>query len=163
AIVKSYRDLDAVFDLDLLPRVPIRIRRRCQAVEFSEVFSQEWEEPDPDCEEVARTFHAELESSADAQQPWAAGYASYQPIRNVLAAHATGTSFCVLLDQRRLDLIEAWFEIMRAVRMADLRTRLKVLTWQELVPQMREDLRRFLDLKYGIVGPGCVPSSLEDE
>jgi hypothetical protein len=31
-------------------------------------------------------------------------YASYQLIRNVLATHALGLSFCVLLDARRPDL-----------------------------------------------------------
>jgi hypothetical protein len=161
AIVESYRDLSVVFELDLLPRVPIRIGRRRQAVEFAEDFTQEWEVPHPDAEEVSRAFHAELESSADIEQPWAPGYASYQLIRNVLAAHAGGTSFCVTLDQRRPDLVEAWFQIMRAVKEADLRTRCKVLTWQELVPLLPDDLREFLDLKYGIVASGVAPSPLD--
>ena len=34
---------------------------------------------------------------------------SYQLIRGVLAAHATGGSFCVLCDARRPDLIENWY------------------------------------------------------
>jgi len=59
-------------------------------------------------------------------------YVSYQLIRNVLAAHATGLSFCVMVDARRQDLIEAWYRVMRCVRDAELRTRCKVLTWQEL-------------------------------
>ncbi|MFY9747400.1 MAG: hypothetical protein WAK25_14025, partial [Acidobacteriaceae bacterium] len=48
---------------------------------------------------------------------------SYQLIRCVLAAHASGGSFLVLCDGRRGDLIEQWFEVMRAVRDAALRTR----------------------------------------
>jgi len=48
-------------------------------------------------------------------------YASYQLIRNVLAAHALGLSFCVILDSRPPDLIEAWYAIMRCVRDSELR------------------------------------------
>lgn len=156
-LVESYRDLDQIFERDLLPRVPIRIRRRREAIEFAEEFTQEWEAPHQDSEAVARAFQAGIESRADAEQPWAPGYVSYQLIRNVLAAHASGSSFCVILDQRRPDLIEAWFEVMRAIRTFDLSTRSKVLTWQELVPLLPQSLREFLDLKYGIVAPGSVP------
>jgi len=85
-------------------------------------------------------------------------YVSYQLIRNVLAAHHLGISFCVLLDARRPDLIEAWFAVMRCVRIADLRTRCKVLTWQELAEVLPPALRPFLDQKYGIVPPGRTPS-----
>jgi hypothetical protein len=161
-LVEAYRDLTAVFDPDLLPRVAIRIRRRRAAVEFTEAFTQEWEEPTENAEEVARAFHAEIETQADADQPWAPGYAGYQLIRNVLAAHATGSSFCVILDQRRPDLLEAWFDVMRAVRTSAMRTRCKVLTWQELVPLLPQGLCEFLDHKYGIVAPGSVPSPVPE-
>jgi hypothetical protein len=87
-------------------------------------------------------------------------YVSYQLIRNVLAAHALGLAFCVLLDARRPDLIEAWYAVMKCVRIPDLRTRCKVLTWQELSEAVPPDLQQFLDLKYGIVPPGCNPSQL---
>jgi hypothetical protein len=79
-------------------------------------------------------------------------YVSYQLIRNVLAAHATGCSFCVLLDARRHDLREAWYQVMKCVRRpVPLRLRLKVLTWQELAEALPSELREFLDEKYGIV------------
>ena len=77
-------------------------------------------------------------------------HTSYQLIRGTLAAHATGKSFCVLLDARRPDLTEAWFRIMRAVRFADLRSRLKLLTWQELAATLPPELQIFLEAKYGI-------------
>ena len=77
-------------------------------------------------------------------------YASYQLIRNVLAAHAQGCSFCVVHDQRRLDLREAWFQVMAAVKHAEMRVRLKVLTWQELAVLLPLPLQAFLDRKYGI-------------
>jgi len=83
-------------------------------------------------------------------------YISYQLIRNVLAAHHLGLSFCVLLDARRPDLIEAWFAIVSCVQIADLRTKCKVLTWQELAEILPEELQRFLDQKYGIAPPGHI-------
>jgi hypothetical protein len=85
-------------------------------------------------------------------------FAGYQLIRNVLAAYCNGGSFCVLLDQRRPDLIEQWYAIMRCVRREELRVRCKVLTWQELGAVIPDRLRRFLDAKYGIVEPGQNPS-----
>lgn len=77
-------------------------------------------------------------------------YVSYQLIRNVLAAHASGVSFCVITDHRRPDLIEAWHAIMRCVRHTELRTRCKVLTWRELSPVLPPKLQKFLGEKYGI-------------
>lgn len=85
-------------------------------------------------------------------------YQSYQLIRNVLAAYANDCSFCVLLDQRRPDLLESWYAIMRAVRAGELQRRCKVLTWQELSALVPAELREFLDCKYGIVPPGCAAS-----
>jgi Restriction Endonuclease associating with ARP len=77
-------------------------------------------------------------------------YLCYQLIRNVLAAHLTGGRFCVLADERRPDLIEAWYCVMRCVKPFDLRLRCKVLTWQELAQVLPEPLRHFLAEKYGI-------------
>jgi hypothetical protein len=79
-------------------------------------------------------------------------YVSYQLLRNVLAAYALDLSFCVLLDARRPDLIEDWYAVMKCVRSADLRTRCKILTWQELSAALPTRLQRFLDMKYGIGG-----------
>jgi hypothetical protein len=77
-------------------------------------------------------------------------YVSYQLIRNVLAAHDSGLRFCVLLDARRPDLIEAWHQIQRAVRPADLRVRCQILTWQELSGALPRAVQAFLLDKYGI-------------
>jgi len=77
-------------------------------------------------------------------------YVSYQLLRNVLAAHALNLSFCVLLDARRQDLLEQWYRVMRCIRSTTLRTRCKVLTWQELSVCLPSALRRFLSVKYGI-------------
>jgi hypothetical protein len=72
---------------------------------------------------------------------------NYQLIRGVLAASATGGSFCVLCDARRPDLIEHWYSVMRAVRICVLRCRLQLLTWQELAVVIPPSLRKFLALK----------------
>jgi Restriction Endonuclease associating with ARP len=77
-------------------------------------------------------------------------FLSYQLIRNVLAAHASGCDFCVLSDARRPELIEAWYTVMKCVQPVDLRIRCKVLTWQELAPALPRALRLFLEGKYGI-------------
>ena len=79
-----------------------------------------------------------------------ANYLGYQLIRNVLAAYANDSSFCVLHDARRPDLREMWFAVMRAVKVHELRLRSKVLTYQELATVLPQDLQEFLDEKYGI-------------
>jgi hypothetical protein len=84
-------------------------------------------------------------------------YEGYQLIRNVLAAHALNSSFCVMTDARRPDLIEFWYSVMRSVRVADLRLRCKVLTWQELSPVLPDDLNDFLGEKYGICSGPVTP------
>ena len=74
----------------------------------------------------------------------------YQLIRGILAAGYTGGSFCLLCDARRQDLIESWYFVVRAVRDCTLRCRLRLLTWQNLTPNLPKTLCRFLDAKYGI-------------
>jgi hypothetical protein len=82
----------------------------------------------------------------------ATGFKSYQLIRGVLAAAYLERGFVVLCDGRRRDLVEAWFQIMRAVRQCDLRNRLSLLTWQELAAALPRALQLFLAEKYGIAG-----------
>lgn len=78
-------------------------------------------------------------------------YLSYQLLRNVLAAHALQCSFCVLIDARRPDLAEAWYAVMKCVNPVELRTRLRISTWQEVAQPAPPKLRAFLAAKYGIV------------
>jgi hypothetical protein len=167
AVVEAYRDFDAVFDRELLPRVELATKRLREATEFPENYSQEFEE----ASESVRTESQELPASTRLTAPMAetgsameveCAYAGYQLIRNVLAAHAQGCSFCVIHDERRPDLREAWFEVMAAVKSAGMRVRLKVLTWQELSALLPEGLQEFLDQKYGIVAPGMVASPAGD-
>ena len=147
---------DRIGSRDLLPRIQLPPRRWRSQAEFPEDFSQENESliaPDADSlPEAPPRF-----TLADAG---AAGYASYQLIRNVLAAYATESSFCVVHDARRPDLREEWFRVMSAVKDAEMRVRLKVITWQELAALLPDDLQNFLDLKYGITAPERTPASL---
>src|ERR1035438_7408135 len=161
-VVEGYRDFDAVFERDLLPRVELRTARRRTAIEFAEEFTQEWEPAAEDNGAAAQAFQAEIVERARELEPVEAGYASYQLIRNVLAAYAEGCSFCVIHDERRPDLREAWFEVMAAVKSAEMRTRCKVITWQEMAAPLPEDLQEFLDLKYGIVRAGRESSFQRD-
>lgn len=166
-VVERYRDFDEVFDRDLLPRVQLVTKRRKEATEFPEDYSQEVEEILPGESDSARAGSFEFAflerrvaiSSITQDET---GYAGYQLIRNVLAAYAQGCSFCVIHDERRPDLREAWFEVLAAVRSAEMRTRLKVLTWQELAEMLPDELQDFLDRKYGIVAPGRVASFVGD-
>jgi hypothetical protein len=158
AVVEAYRDFDAVFDLELLPRVELATKRKREATEFPEDYSQEFEE-------AGKSVRTDLPASArppatvdkiSSAEGTESAYAGYQLIRNVLAAYAQGCSFCVIHDEHRPDLREAWFEVMAAVKSSEMRVRLKVLTWQELAALLPEGLQEFLDRKYGIVAPGRV-------
>jgi hypothetical protein len=168
-IVEAYRDFDEVFDRELLPRVELIFARRKEAAEFPEAYSQEFESV------IDTTIPAETLNELQALSPSALaaeefnlnrarepGYASYQLIRNALAAYASDCSFCVLHDARRPDLREEWFQVLAAVKSAVMRVRLKVLTWQELAAYLPDELQSFLDLKYGIVAPGKIPSPVEE-
>jgi hypothetical protein len=167
ALVEAYRDFDVVFDQELLPRVELFTARRKEPVEFPEDYSQEFESVVDTTlpSSILNEFQA-LSASALAAEEFNSnraavlGYASYQLIRNVLAAYVTGCSFCVIHDERRPDLREEWFQVMAAVKSAEMRVRMKVLTWQELVAHLPDDLQEFLDLKYGIVAPGKMASPI---
>ena len=151
-VVEAYRDFDEVFDREMLPRVEIPVGRRKVETEFPEDYSQQEVFGDVECRRELITLPRDS----------VRGYESYQLIRNVLAAYAQGTSFCVIHDERRPDLREAWFQVMSAVKSAEMRVRLKVLTWQELAADLPEELQIFLDVKYGIVAPDRVASPLLD-
>ena len=80
------------------------------------------------------------------------GVQSYQLIRGVMAAWASGERYCVLCDGRRPDLMDAWFAVMSAVRSFEVRGRLRLVTWQEVARVVPGPLRAFLGQKYGIAG-----------
>ena len=183
-VVEGYRDFDVVFERELLPRVELAVKRRREATEFPEDYSQEFEgagevdgmilsgaEARPSLVDLTYGLKPVPFSEPGSSVPFTgashsvggeAGYAGYQLIRNVLAAYAEGCSFCVVHDERRPDLREAWFQVMLAVKSAEMRVRLKVMTWQELAGSLPEGLRGFLDWKYGIVRAGRVASPVKE-
>jgi hypothetical protein len=77
-------------------------------------------------------------------------YKSYQLIRNVLAAHANDVGSCVLIDERRPDLRALWLEVVGCIRIPKLRNRCSLRTWQQLASAAPDDLRQYLQQKYGI-------------
>lgn len=78
-------------------------------------------------------------------------YLHYQLIRGVLAAFAEEDArYCVLCDARRPDLVDAWFTVASAVKLASLRSRLQLATWQEISATLPKSLRLWLAEKYGI-------------
>jgi hypothetical protein len=77
---------------------------------------------------------------------------AWQLVRGALAAHARGASFAVICDARRPYLMEAWFRIVSAVTDCSLRTRLGLVTWQEIAAHVPPRVQRFLAEKYGIEG-----------
>ena len=87
----------------------------------------------------------------EALEVGARGVVGYQLVRGVLAAEAAGAGFCVMCDGRRRDLVEEWYGVMRAVRSCEVRSRLRLVTWQEIAGAVPEGLRGFLGEKYGIV------------
>ena len=168
-IVEAYRDFEEVFDRESLPRIELVTARRKEPAEFPEAFSQEFESVIDTTLPIAALNELQARSSSvlaadafNANRTSESGYASYQLIRNVLAAYAAGCSFCVLHDERRPDLREEWYHVLAAVRSADLRVRLKVLTWQELAAMLPDELQEFLDLKYGIAAPGTAASPVHE-
>ncbi len=74
----------------------------------------------------------------------------YQVVRGLLAAMQHERRYLVLLDERRADLQEICFRVLRAVREAEARTRFRLLSWQELAGALPPKLQAFLDEKYGI-------------
>ncbi len=81
----------------------------------------------------------------------AESYLHYQLIRGVLSAWAEqGIRYCVICDARRPDLIDAWFTVARAVKLASLRSRLQLVTWQEIAATLPKTMKAWLAEKYGI-------------
>lgn len=78
------------------------------------------------------------------------GYNGYQIIRNVLAADQYGCRFLLICDERRPDLVQNWWLVVRAIKDVELRSRLSFLTWQQVATVCPRDVENFLCAKYGI-------------
>ena len=69
-------------------------------------------------------------------------------VRNVLAACKYDYIFTVLLDCSRVDLIREIFDVIKAVRNADLRKNIGFVTWQELTNVCGKELKDYITVKY---------------
>ena len=78
----------------------------------------------------------------------------------MLAAHASDSSFCVIHDERRPDLREEWFQVMAAVKSADIARAPESPYLAGVGRISSRALQEFLDVKYGIVAPGKTPSPI---
>jgi hypothetical protein len=83
--------------------------------------------------------------------PWGPrGLQGYQLVRGVLAAQQSGRRFLLLCDGRRADLQEMWFRVLRAVRNCEVRSRMALLSWQELAGALPKTVQRWMAEKYGL-------------
>jgi hypothetical protein len=86
-------------------------------------------------------------------------FASYQLIRNVLAAHQQDRRLVLLCDSRRPDLIQHWERIRERIRDSDLQARCGQISWQQIAARVPAPLQKFLENKYGIEPDGSWPIS----
>ncbi len=100
-LMDRYREFEAVFDVDRLPRA--RAQFRC-----------------------------------------------YQLLRGVLAAQHHAARFAVFCDARRPDLQHDWSVVLSCVHAGELRSRMLLITWQEITACLSRPLQQFLGEKYGI-------------
>lgn len=75
---------------------------------------------------------------------------NYQVIRNLLAAIQCERRHLLFCDERRPDLVRAYFQTVGCLREGSNRKRCGVIFWQEIARVCGRDLREFLALRYGI-------------
>lgn len=103
---------------------------------------------------VLRYLHVDAVFDPDALSWGPRGLAGYQLVRGALAAFHSEGRYMLLWDQRRVDLREQWFGVLKAIRSSELRSRMVLLSWQELTACLPGALRHFLSSRYGIVAVG---------
>jgi len=79
-------------------------------------------------------------------------FRSYQLLRGVMATQASDARFAVLIDARRPDLQRQYFAVLAAIRYSHVRSRMMLVTWQEIAAAVPASLQQFLARKYGIFG-----------
>lgn len=79
-------------------------------------------------------------------------YDDYQVIRNVLAAFHYKARCVLLYDARRPDLCKRWLKVVAAIKDEQLRCRCGVILWQRIAAVVCDELRLFMNEKYGIHG-----------
>jgi restriction endonuclease-like protein len=74
----------------------------------------------------------------------------YQLVRNVLAAKHHQARLVVLVDQRRPDLLQEWWQVHASIIDSSLRARCGFRTWQQVAAASPRQLQVFLESKYGV-------------
>jgi hypothetical protein len=79
-------------------------------------------------------------------------YDNYQLIRNILAAYQHHAKFILICDMRRPDLARSFYQTIRCIKdeFIDLRMNCEIIYWQDLAKAVGDDLKDFLNDKYGI-------------
>ena len=74
----------------------------------------------------------------------------YQIIRNILAAYQCNKSHRLICDIRRGDLVREYYKIVNAIKIDELKLKMGVLFWQEIIRSCGANLKNFIKTKYGI-------------
>lgn len=79
-------------------------------------------------------------------------YSNYQLIRNILAAYQYNCRFVLICDNRRPELVESFNKTIECIKdeFMDLKTKSKIIYWQEIAKVCGIELQQFLKVKYGI-------------
>jgi len=77
-------------------------------------------------------------------------FENYQVIRNLLASIQIGKRHLLLCDERRPDLVRAYFETVGCLRDQKHRKDCGVVFWQEIARVCGKDLSAYLAARYGI-------------
>lgn len=77
-------------------------------------------------------------------------YKNYQLIRNILAANQYKFQFILICDKRRPDLVESFNQTVNCIKDDQLKSRCKIIYWQDLTKVVGDELKSFLKEKYGI-------------
>jgi len=78
-------------------------------------------------------------------------FQNYQVIRNLLASIQRGKRHLLLCDERRPDLVRAYFETVVCLRDEKHRRNCGVVFWQEIARVCGKDLSTYLAARYGIL------------
>lgn len=79
-------------------------------------------------------------------------YENYQLIRNILAANQHNAQFILICDMRRPDLVESYHQTLTCIKdeYLELKNNCKIIYWQDLAQVVGDELKVFLNEKYGI-------------
>jgi len=71
-------------------------------------------------------------------------YENFRTIRNLLSAYQYGKRHILLCDDRRSDLVNAYFATVAAIKNDGLRSRCRIVFWQDLLRLVDADLSDFV-------------------